>query len=240
MAKQFEVDKLSYNQSKLLRKALAQKAHELVNGLERNAARALRARQSEEKQQTAPTTRTPTVYATVKAAVVRKAAPAAKSKFNEQKRAVAQDGLPTATEWTRGPQRSVKLDSCARYIIAVASRKACGQPLKTAPPVDAIEGIVGLRLPVEGMWRFRLTKHYDQELDIDALMVPQVHDAFVIGVDFMVKKAANIYRNQRAFVDRRRRATYHAVYDVGSRVRTTNRPSHVCHFTALSLADLMQ
>lgn len=69
---------------------------------------------------------------------------------------------------------------------------ACGQPLKVNPPVDTVEGIGSVRLPVEGLWRFSLKSHYDQEFSVDALIVPQVRDAFLIGVDFLVKKAANM------------------------------------------------
>lgn len=63
-------------------------------------------------------------------------------------------------------------------------------PGRVKAPVTAIEGIGGVQPAVQGLWRFYLTNQYEQEFVVDALMVPQVGDTFLFGVDFMVDKAA--------------------------------------------------
>lgn len=57
-------------------------------------------------------------------------------------------------------------------------------------PVDVIEGIGGLQLTMQGVWRFYLRNHYEQEFIVGALMVPQVGDVFLLGVNIMTESAA--------------------------------------------------
>lgn len=57
--------------------------------------------------------------------------------------------------------------------IAGVSGMAYGAPRKVKPPVDAIEGIGGVQLVLQCMWRFHMKNHYEQEFVVDALMIPQ-------------------------------------------------------------------
>ncbi|DAZ97297.1 TPA: hypothetical protein N0F65_009830 [Lagenidium giganteum] len=56
----------------------------------------------------------------------------------------------------------VKIDTCARYSIAVAERQQSGQRLQSAQPVQAVEGLGGTTLRVDGVWRFQMATAFDQ------------------------------------------------------------------------------
>ncbi|KAE9160482.1 hypothetical protein PF005_g31630 [Phytophthora fragariae] len=63
------------------------------------------------------------------------------------------DGLPTATMGVSGVQRTVKLDSGARYTMAGTNWVVYGDRVSCTAPVDFVEGIGGLLLDVVGVWR---------------------------------------------------------------------------------------
>lgn len=125
-----------------------------------------------------------------RAALVCRATPSHLQEGKINVRAAAQDGLPTAVVWVRNRQRAIKLDSCARYSIAGSAWMKCGVEQRRRPPVKAIEGVSGTRVPVTGIWRFRMRNQYDQEFIVEALMVPACEDTFLLGTDFMASKAA--------------------------------------------------
>eukprot|EP00644_Phytophthora_capsici_P016997 jgi/Phyca11/129329/e_gw1.83.15.1 len=84
-----------------------------------------------------------------------------------------------------GVQKSVKLDSCARYTIAGTSWMKYGYQLQNRAPVDHVEGIGGFLLDVVGVWRFKLRSVLNEEVVIDACIVEGCDEEFLLGVDFM-------------------------------------------------------
>ncbi|KAE8914232.1 hypothetical protein PF005_g29503 [Phytophthora fragariae] len=97
----------------------------------------------------------------------------------------ADDGLPTATMGLSGVQRTVKLDSGARYTVAGTNWVAYGDLVSCTAPVDFVEGIGGLLLDVVGVWRFVMMKVFGETVTVDACIIKGCEDEFLIGIDFM-------------------------------------------------------
>ncbi|KAG2979489.1 hypothetical protein PC118_g11723 [Phytophthora cactorum] len=91
-----------------------------------------------------------------------------------------------------GDRRSVKLDSCARYIVAGTDWMKYGdEPTKEAP-VDYVEGIGGFLLNVVGISRFQLTSVFDKVVAVDGCIVDGCTGDFLLGVDLMQKHGATM------------------------------------------------
>lgn len=101
---------------------------------------------------------------------------------------VAADGLPTAVVYVRVQARSLKIGTCARYTIAGEQMKKFGVKLQRAAAVDAVEGIGGGVLKVEGVWRFKVRASRSQDFELDALVVAGCDGEFLLGGDFIVSR----------------------------------------------------
>ncbi|ETK77594.1 hypothetical protein L915_16158 [Phytophthora nicotianae] len=96
----------------------------------------------------------------------------------------ADDELPTSLMSIDGVQRSVKLDSGARYIVAGTDWVQFGDGVETTAPVDYVEGIGGVLLDVVGVWHFNMYNVFDGAISVDACIVQGCTDEFLLGVDF--------------------------------------------------------
>ncbi|OWZ04476.1 LOW QUALITY PROTEIN: hypothetical protein PHMEG_00023613 [Phytophthora megakarya] len=113
------------------------------------------------------------------------------------------DGLPTAAMMIKGTVRSVKLDSCARYTVAGTDWMAYGSKASNEAPVDYVEGIGGFLLDVVGVWRFRFRSVFGELIVVDACIVKGCTDEFLLGVDSLKNKGANMdfRRNEMRYRD---------------------------------------
>ncbi|OWZ06564.1 hypothetical protein PHMEG_00021159, partial [Phytophthora megakarya] len=91
-----------------------------------------------------------------------------------------------------GTVRSVKLDSCARYTVAGTDWMEYGSKVSNEAPVDYVEGIGGFLLDVVGVWRFRFRSVFGELIVVDACIVKGCTDEFLLGVDFLKNKGANM------------------------------------------------
>ncbi|GMF57765.1 unnamed protein product [Phytophthora fragariaefolia] len=98
--------------------------------------------------------------------------------------AEANDGLPTATVDVGGARRQIKLDSCARFIVAGTGWMKHGDEVEREAPVGFVEGIGGFLLDVVGVWRFSLRSVFGEIIEIDACIV-EGDEELLLGVDFM-------------------------------------------------------
>ncbi|OWZ05445.1 hypothetical protein PHMEG_00022468, partial [Phytophthora megakarya] len=104
----------------------------------------------------------------------------------------AEDGLPTACMTIDGELKLIKLDSCARYSVAGTEWMECGDKLTGDAPVEYVEGIGGFLLEVLGVWRFQFERVFGETVGVDALIITGCTDEFLLGVDFMTNKNANM------------------------------------------------
>lgn len=104
----------------------------------------------------------------------------------------AEDGLPTASMLIDGEPKLIKLDSCARYSVAGTTWMQYGDKLPDDAPVDYVEGIGGFLLDVLGVWRFRFENVFGEMISVDACIVSGCTEEFLLGVDFLTKKKANM------------------------------------------------
>ncbi|ETO66127.1 hypothetical protein F444_16627, partial [Phytophthora nicotianae P1976] len=96
----------------------------------------------------------------------------------------ADDELPTSLMSIDGVQRSVKLDSGARYIVAGTDWMQFGDGVETTAPVDYVEGIGDVLLDVVGVWHVNMYNVFDEAISVDACIVQGCTDEFLLGVDF--------------------------------------------------------
>ncbi|KAJ8579185.1 hypothetical protein ON010_g6 [Phytophthora cinnamomi] len=102
----------------------------------------------------------------------------------------ADDGLPTTTVDVSGIQRTVKLDSETRYMVAGTNWMAYGDRVSCTAPVDFVEGIGGLLLDMVGVWRFVMLNVFEEIVIVDACIFKGCHNMFLVGVVFMQRHEA--------------------------------------------------
>ncbi|KAG6614968.1 Gag-pol fusion protein [Phytophthora cinnamomi] len=59
-------------------------------------------------------------------------------------------------------------------------------------PVDYVEGIGGFLLDVIGVWRFRFSNVFKEDIEVDACVVAGCTNEFLLGVDFMRSRGATM------------------------------------------------
>ncbi|OWY99727.1 hypothetical protein PHMEG_00029230, partial [Phytophthora megakarya] len=106
--------------------------------------------------------------------------------------APAVDSLPTARVKTGNGWKSIKLDTGAQYSVAGAGWQADGVHRDVLPPVDYVEGFTGAVARVLGVRRFRFQTQYDQEMEVDALVVEGAAGEFLLGEDWMLQNGVKI------------------------------------------------
>ncbi|OWZ11417.1 hypothetical protein PHMEG_00015563 [Phytophthora megakarya] len=104
----------------------------------------------------------------------------------------ASDGLPKATMLVDGKRQAVKIDSGARFTVAGTDWMLRGERVNIKSPVDFIEGIGGFLLDVVGVWRFSMKNVFGQWVTLDACIIDGCSHEFLIGVDFLEHRQANI------------------------------------------------
>ncbi|GMF42816.1 unnamed protein product [Phytophthora fragariaefolia] len=105
--------------------------------------------------------------------------------------------LPTALlGLTKTRTQEGRLDTCAQFSVAGIYIKQYGRHLKRNAPVD-IEGFGGGTSRVLGVWRFIGTTQYQQRMTVDALLVDDQGDEFVVGDDWMLEKQVNMDFSKR-------------------------------------------
>ncbi|KAG1703434.1 hypothetical protein DVH05_007382 [Phytophthora capsici] len=104
----------------------------------------------------------------------------------------AEDGLPTACVMIEGEQKFIKLDSCARYSVAGTAWMQYGNKLPRDAPVEYVEGIGGFLLDVLGVWRFQFQNVFGDTICVDACVISGCTEEFLLGVDFLTDKKANM------------------------------------------------
>ncbi|ETK71353.1 hypothetical protein L915_21394, partial [Phytophthora nicotianae] len=104
----------------------------------------------------------------------------------------ADDGLPTALMAVDNERWPVKLDSGARYSVAGTDWMQRGERLRKTAPVEHVEGIGGFLLDVIGVWAFTMRNAFGQTVEVEACIIDECTDEFLIGVDFMRSHKANM------------------------------------------------
>ncbi|GMF25497.1 unnamed protein product [Phytophthora fragariaefolia] len=104
----------------------------------------------------------------------------------------ANDGLRTASMLVAGVRRHVKLDICARFMVAGANWMPYGDKLDKRASVDYVEGVGGFLLDVVGVWRFKMRSVFDEVIYLDACVVAGCDKEFLLGVDFMTTHGATM------------------------------------------------
>ncbi|OWZ13388.1 hypothetical protein PHMEG_00013300 [Phytophthora megakarya] len=99
----------------------------------------------------------------------------------------ASDGLPTATMLVGGKRQAVNFDSGAGHRPDAERGRVNIKSL-----VDFIEGIGGFLLDVVGVWRFSRKNVFGQWVTLDACIIDGCSHEFLIGVNFVEHRQANI------------------------------------------------
>jgi hypothetical protein len=111
---------------------------------------------------------------------------------------LAEDGLPTAAMDVEGERLPVKLDSGARYSVAGTDWMRRGERARRPAPVDVVEGIGGFTLDVLGVWTFNMRNAFGQAVTVEACIIDDCTDEFLVGVDFLQhhKATMNFEKNE--------------------------------------------
>ncbi|KAJ0391853.1 hypothetical protein P43SY_010753 [Pythium insidiosum] len=104
----------------------------------------------------------------------------------------ASGGLPTAQVRLRDRPTEVIIDTGASYSVAGEKLRRFGQRLEGPPPVQQVQGLGGVCLPVLGVWKFELRTAYEQTIAVDALVVDGCGVEFILGSDFWTGQRATI------------------------------------------------
>ncbi|GMF62798.1 unnamed protein product [Phytophthora fragariaefolia] len=104
----------------------------------------------------------------------------------------AMESLPTAQVRVGGEWRNIKLDTGTQFCVAGESWKEHGERLGRFPPVDFVEGSTGAVAKGEGVWQFRFKTQYGQAMVVDALVVEDATEEFLLGEDWMMQNGVKI------------------------------------------------